>query len=86
MTFVTLLERHEHHPDVAVLLVVSIRKCRHPLPGGLLASEWSAGVVRPVFRSPEQRFGVGIVIADALLRSGPFFAAAGGSSASSHQH
>ena len=48
---------------MAVLVVVPIHKGGNPEAGFLLAAEWPAGVVGPVFNGAEQRFRVGIVVA-----------------------
>ena len=39
-----------------------IHKNGNPLAGFFFAAEWLVGVVRPVFNSAEQRFGIGIVV------------------------
>ena len=65
LTAVTLLRRDELDAAVAVLVVVPGDERGHPLTGLIFGGEGFAGVVRPVFHCPEQRFGVGVVIADA---------------------
>ena len=59
---VALMGRHELDAAVAVLMVVPIDKRCHPLTSCLIAGEWAAWVVRPVFRRSEQRFGVRVVV------------------------
>ena len=61
---VALRWRHEPDTAVAVLIVVPAHKCCHPAAGLFHALEWPSGVVRPVFQSVEQRFRVGVVVAD----------------------
>jgi hypothetical protein len=51
---VALVGLHELDAAVAVPMVVPVDKRRHPLTSGLLAGEWAAWVVWPVFRRPEQ--------------------------------
>jgi len=62
---VPLLRRDEFDATVAVLVVVPSDEICHPLTGLTFGGERFAGVVRPVFHCPEQRFGVGVVVADA---------------------
>jgi len=62
ISVVVLVRSHKLDAAVAVLVVVSVHKRRHPLVGGLLAGEWSAGVIGPVFRCTEQRFRVRAVV------------------------
>jgi len=62
ITVVALMGRHELDAAVAVPMVVPIDKRYHPLTSGLLAGEWTAWVVRPVFRRAEQRLGIGVVV------------------------
>jgi hypothetical protein len=50
---------------VAVPMVTPVDKPRHPLAGLVLAGKWPSRVIRLVLRCAEQRFGVGVVIADA---------------------
>ena len=71
LTAVTLLRRHELDAAVAVPMVVPVDKRRHPLAGLVLAGKWPSRVIRPVLRCAEQRFGVGVVIADARPRERP---------------
>ena len=54
--------RHELDAALAVPMVVPIDKRCRPLTSGLLAGEWTAWVVRPVFRRAEQRLGIGVVV------------------------
>jgi hypothetical protein len=56
---VPLLRRDEIDATVAVLVVVPSDERRHPMTGLLFGGKWLAGVVRPVFHIPEQRFGLG---------------------------
>jgi len=57
---VTLLERHEFDPAVAV--VVPIDELGDPLTGLVFGAKWLAGVIRPILHSSVQRFRVRIVI------------------------
>jgi len=59
---VALVGRHELDAAVAVPVVVPIHKRGHPQAGVLLARKRPAGVVGPVLCSPEQSFGVRVVI------------------------
>jgi hypothetical protein len=68
LTAVTLLRRHELDAAVVVPMVVPIDKRRDPLAGLVLAGKWPSRVIRPVLRCAKQRFGVGVVIADARPR------------------
>ena len=61
---VALRWRHEPDTAVAVLIVVPAHKCCHPAASLCHALEWPPGVVRPVFQGVEQRFRVGVVVAD----------------------
>jgi len=65
LAIVTLLGRHEFDAAVAVLVVVQVDELGHPLASLVLAGKWPSGVIRPVLRCAEQRFGVGVVVADA---------------------
>ena len=44
-------------------MVIPIHKRRNPLAGFFFAAEWPVWIVRPVFNSAEQRFGIGVVVA-----------------------
>jgi hypothetical protein len=68
---VALLERDELEPAVAVMLVVPVNERRHPQTGLLCAGKGLSRVIRPVFRCPEQRFGVRVVIGDPWPGEGP---------------
>ena len=70
ITVVALVRRHELYAAVAMPMVVPINKRHHPLASGLPACKWMTWLVRPVFRSPEQRLGVGIFIGDPQQRKG----------------
>jgi hypothetical protein len=48
--------RHEFDGNVPVSVVVPVHKQRHPLTGLVLAGNWPAGVVGPVFDRSDQRF------------------------------
>ena len=65
LTAMALMGRHELDAAVAVPMVVPVDKRRDPLAGLVLAGKWPSGVIRPVLRCAEQRFGVGGVVADA---------------------
>ena len=62
---------HEFDPAVAVPVVVPVDERSDPLTGLLLGGKGLAGVVRSVFHGPEQRFGVGVVVADTWPRERP---------------
>jgi len=64
LAIVTLLGRHEFDAAVAVLVVVPDDERRHPLTGLVFGGKWLAGVFRPILHRPEQRFRVGVVVAD----------------------
>ncbi len=57
---VALVGRHEL--DAAVAVVVPIHKRGHPQAGVLRAGKGPTRAVRPVFRCPEQGFGVAVVV------------------------
>jgi len=71
LSAVTLLRRHKLDAAVAVPIVVPVDKRRHPLAGLVLVGKWPSRVIRPLLRCAEQRFGVGVVIADARPRERP---------------
>ena len=56
LAIVTLLRRHEFDPAVTVPMVVPVDKCSNPLTGLLFGGKGLAGVIRPIFQCPEQRF------------------------------
>ena len=56
LTIETLLGRHELDPAVTVPMVVPVDKCSNPLTGLLFGGKGLAGVIRPIFQCPEQRF------------------------------
>jgi hypothetical protein len=61
LTAVAMVWLDELDSAVMVPVVVPIHKRVHPQAGGLIALEWPPGVVRSVFGSAEQGFGVGVV-------------------------
>ena len=61
---VLLHRRNEFDPALAVPVVVAVHKWGDPLAGGLLTSESSAGIVRPIFSRAEQGFRVEVVVGD----------------------
>ena len=56
LTAMALLRRHKLDAAVAVLVVIPVHTGGNPEAGLLLAAEWPAGVVGPVFNGAEQRF------------------------------
>jgi hypothetical protein len=64
LAIVSLLECHEFDAAVAVLVVVPVDERRHPLTGLVFGGKWLAGVFRSIVHRPEQRCGVGVVVAD----------------------
>ncbi len=65
LAIVNLLGCHEFDAAVAVLAVTPVDERRHPLTGLVFGGKWLARVFRSVFHCPEQRFRVGVVVADA---------------------
>jgi hypothetical protein len=49
-----LVGRHKFDTAVPVAVVVPVHKICYPLTGQLLAGEWLARVIGPVFDGPEQ--------------------------------
>jgi hypothetical protein len=55
LAVVTLNGRHKFDAAVAMPVVVPIHKIYNPQAGLLLAGEWHARIIRPVFNGAEQR-------------------------------
>ena len=53
---VTLLRRHELDAAVPVPMVVPVDERSDPFTGLLFGGKGLAGVIRPIFQCPEQRF------------------------------
>ena len=71
LTAMALLGCHELDPAMAVPVVVPVHKRRHPQACLLHAGEWPPWVIGPVFCCAEQRFRVGVVVANPWSREGP---------------
>ena len=56
LTIVTLLGRHELDAAVPVPVVVPVDERSDLLTGLLFGGKGLAGVIRPIFQCPEQRF------------------------------
>ena len=61
---VALRWRHEPDAAVAVLVVVPIHERTYLQAGLFHTLEWPPGVVRPLLQGVEQRFRIGVVVAD----------------------
>ena len=55
LAVVSLIGRHKFDAAVAMPVVVPIHKIYNPPAGQLLAGEWLARIIRPVFNGAEQR-------------------------------
>ncbi len=62
---VTLLGRHELDAAVSVLVFVPADELGDPVTHLSLGGKCPAGVFRSILHRPEQRFRVGVVVADA---------------------
>ena len=62
LTIVTLMGRHEFDPAVTMPVVVPVDERGDPLTGLPFRGKGLAGIIRPVFHCPEQRFGVRVVV------------------------
>ena len=56
LTIVTLLRHHEFDPAVPVPMVVPVDERSAPFTGLPFGEKGFAGVIRPIFQCPEQRF------------------------------
>ena len=56
LTIMTVLWCHEFDPAVPVPMVVPVDERSDPLTGLPFAGKGLAGVIRPIFQCPEQRF------------------------------
>ena len=55
LAVVTLIGRHKFDAAVAMSVVVPVHKIYNPRAGLLLASEWLARVIRPIFNGTNYR-------------------------------
>jgi hypothetical protein len=55
LAVVALIGRHKFDTAVAMSVVVPVHKIYNPQTGLLLAGEWHARIIRPVFNGAEQR-------------------------------